>query len=81
MKPTNTVEKKQDNSQLHKILSGLTWAQNVSENAVCSAPLAPKSLSLGLTNAAGLPHTRTPDLTPHEPLSLVPSSTGYILLC
>lgn len=79
MKSTNIGEKKQDNSQLYKILSGLTQVQSMSENVVPSAPLAPKSLSLGLTNAAGLPHTRTPDFTSHETLFPVPYSTGYIL--
>lgn len=72
MKLTNIGEKKQDKSQLYKIHSGLTQAQIMSENEVPSAPLAPKSLSPGLTQAVGLPHTRTPKFTPHEPLFLVP---------
>lgn len=79
MKPTNIGQKKQDNSQLYKILCGLTQAQSMSENGVPSAPLAAKSLPLGLTNAAGLPHKRTPDFTSHEHIFLVPYSTVYIL--
>lgn len=55
MMSTDTAEKKQDYSQLYKILCGWPQAQSMPENTVPSAPVPATTLSLGLTNAAGLP--------------------------